>query len=81
MKKTNLAEALHKTVEQNPPRPARKAGATATTREGKMIAGWFPLEVSKQLKLMGANSDKTIQDLLAEALNDLFTKHGKSPIA
>jgi hypothetical protein len=82
MKKTNLAEAL-KTVGEKPrtQRESRRAEAT-TTREGKKtIAGFFDLEVSKQLKIIGINNGKTVQDLLTEALNDLFTKYGKSPIA
>jgi hypothetical protein len=82
MKKTNLAEAL-KRVEEKPQtsRESRKAEPN-TTREGKKtIAGFFPLEVSKQLKMIGLTNNKTVQDLMAEALNDLFTKYGKSPIA
>jgi len=82
-KKTNLAEAL-KTAEEKPQtfRAARRAEAAATTREGKKtIAGFFAPEVSKQFKIMGINTGKTGQELLAEALNDLFTKYGKSPIA
>ena len=82
-KKTNLAEAM-KTVGEKPHtrRPARNLEAVNTTREGKKtIAGFFDLEVSKQLKIIGVNNGKTVQDLLAEALNDLFTKYGKSPIA
>jgi hypothetical protein len=82
MKKTNLAEAL-KRVEEKPQtsRESRKSEPN-TTREGKKtIAGFFPLEVSTQLKMLGLTNNKTVQDLLAEALNDLFTKYGKSPIA
>jgi hypothetical protein len=83
MRKTNLAEALQKHVEEKPRavKTAHKA-ETATAREGKKtIAGWYPLEVSKQLKIIGINNGKTIQELLTEALNDLFTKYGKAPIA
>jgi hypothetical protein len=37
--------------------------------------------VKKQLRILAADRDTTIQDLLAEALNDLFAKHGKPEIA
>jgi hypothetical protein len=37
--------------------------------------------VLKQLKIMAAADDTTIQALLTEALNDLFKKHGKPHIA
>lgn len=44
------------------------------------VTGYFPPEVKKQLRLLSAEEDKTIQDLLAEALNDLFAKYGKPEI-
>ena len=50
-------------------------------REGKSnVTGYFPPEVKKQLRLLAAEQDTTIQNLLAEALNDLFAKHGKPEI-
>jgi len=33
------------------------------------------------LKQLALEEDTTVQDLLAEALNDLFEKYGKEPIA
>src|SRR5215213_2786696 len=51
-------------------------------REGKTnVTGYFPLEVKKQLRIIAAEWNTTIQDLLGEALNDLFAKHGKPEIA
>lgn len=53
-----------------------------TGREGKSnITGYFPPEVKKQLRLLAAEQDTTIQNLLAEALNDLFAKNGKPELA
>jgi hypothetical protein len=37
--------------------------------------------VKRQLRILAADRDTTIQDLLAEALNDLFAKHGRPEIA
>jgi hypothetical protein len=37
--------------------------------------------VSRQLKQLALEEDSSIQDLLREALNDLFRKRGRSPIA
>lgn len=45
------------------------------------VTGYFPQAVKKQLRLLAAEQDTTIQRLLAEALNDLFAKHGKPEIA
>jgi hypothetical protein len=47
----------------------------------KAIAGHFDPAVSKQLKQLALEQDTTVQALLAEALNDLFDKYGKKPIA
>lgn len=60
-----------------PERAASRPG-----REGKTnITGYFPPAVKKQLRLLAAERETTIQNLLAEALNDFFAKHGKPEIA
>ena len=54
----------------------------APSRKGKRsVAGHFTPEVARQLRVLAAEADRTVQDLLAEALNDLFRKHNRSPIA
>lgn len=54
----------------------------STRKEGtKQIAGHFPAEVAWQLRELGVDRRTTVQALLAEALNDLFAKHGKPEIA
>jgi hypothetical protein len=52
-------------------------------RQGKKaIAGYFDPSVWLQLKQLGLEQNgETVQDLLAEALNLLFAKHKKPPIA
>lgn len=56
--------------------------AVAPSRAGKrQIAGHFDPLVTKQLRYLAAEHDKSIQDLLEEALNDLFRKYGKSAVA
>ena len=55
------------------PRPAvekRKGQTLRLTRDA-----W------KQLKLLAIEHDRTAHDLLIEAVNDLFRKHGRPPIA
>lgn len=54
-----------------------KPGRAAT----KLIGGHFAPEVSMQLRMIAAEEDTTIQNLLAEALDDLFVKKGKARIA
>jgi hypothetical protein len=45
------------------------------------VTGYFPPAVKKQLRMLAAERETTIQALLAEALNDLFAKYGKPEIA
>lgn len=56
------------------PRPLSRTGT-------KQIAGHFPPEVAWQLRELAVQRRKTVQNLLAEALNDLFQKYGKTEIA
>ena len=52
------------------------------SREGKKaIAGFFDPAVSRQVKQIGLEKDMSVQDLLREALNDLFEKYGRARIA
>ncbi len=58
------------------------ARATQPGRAGKVsVAGYFAPAVRRQLRRLAADADTTIQALLAEALNDLFAKHGVAEIA
>src|SRR5690242_6111140 len=51
------------------------------SREGRrLIAGHFDPKVAKQLKLLAAEEETTVQSLLEEALDLLFVKKGKGTI-
>jgi len=48
----------------------------ATSRAGKVqIQGYFSEELRRRLKMLAAQSGRTIEDLLGEAIGDLLTKH------
>ena len=50
-------------------------------RQGKSnVTGYFPPTVKRQLRILAAEHDTTIQALLGQALNDLFAKYGKPEI-
>ena len=52
------------------------------SRQGKkMISGHFDKDVHRQLKMLALEKDTSIQDLLGEALNALFERNNKPPIA
>jgi hypothetical protein len=85
-RKQNLADALQKVAQPNEvagPSVARNSSANmAPSREGKKaITGFFDPAISRQLKQIALEEDSNIQALLREALNDLFIKRGRSPIA
>ncbi len=56
--------------------PYRQPGRDGTAP----ITAHFPKEVRKQLKGLGVELDRTMHDLVAEALNDFFAKHSKAEI-
>lgn len=88
-RKTSLSAALQQATGRAPASdktgaqasPARTV-STPSGREGKRpIAGFFDPAVSRQLKQLGLDKEKTMQELLREAINDLFEKYGLSRIA
>ncbi len=76
-----------------PPAPVRKvappklattesAPAARPDREGrKSMPFWTTEAAKKQLRVLAAELDSSQQDLMTEALNMMFQKHGKPPIA
>lgn len=93
VKKTNLADSLRRVSEpekstksvtspDGEPLSNNSSPGVAPSRQGKKaIAGHFDPAVSKQLKQLALSQDTTVQALLSEALNDLFSKYGQKPIA
>ena len=58
---------------------ARAKVATPPSRLGKrLIGGHFPRSTWVTLRELGTEHDKSTQDLLQEALDDLFAKYRKS---
>jgi hypothetical protein len=61
--------------------PARKY-PVAKTREGKRVATvYLEPEALRQLKRIGFDEEKTVQELLTEGVNAVFEKRGLSRIA
>lgn len=54
----------------------------AKARVGKKaVAGFFDVTTARQLKVLGAQQDRTTQSMLGEALNMLFERYGLPPSA
>lgn len=60
---------------------SREAEQTPARVGKRQVAAFFAPEVGRSLKVLAAEGDTTVQALMTEALNDLFAKHGKPPIA
>jgi hypothetical protein len=84
-KKTSLSDALaqaahgHRSakLKQEAPSAGAKAPSTKAYRIGRVnVTGYFDPAVRQSIRLIQAkHPDRTVQDLLAEALNDLFAKY------
>ena len=63
-------------------RPAPASGFYAATRVGKKkVTASLDPAAHKQLRQLGLDRDMTTEALLIEAINDLFKKYAKRPIA
>lgn len=89
-KRSSLSAALRQASgKPEPPEPqvvsaTENKSSRIPSRQGKKtIAGFFDPAVSRQLKQIALEDGgkSNIQELLREALNDLFEKRGKSRIA
>jgi predicted HicB family RNase H-like nuclease len=76
-----LSAALNARQQQSPPEAPEETHDRVT--EGKAVG--FSLRLGsaahEQLRRMAFDSRRSIHALVIEALNDLFTKHSKPPIA
>ncbi len=87
-KKPSLTAALHE-ASKKPVLPValaeKPSNSTQSIQPGRVgkkpISGFFDPAVSRQLKQLALDQNSTVQDLLGEALNDLFEKHHLKPIA
>jgi hypothetical protein len=88
-KKPSLSAALHEATGRRPvneaeaaPLTVQKAMPAPASRRGlKVISGHFDPAVSRQFRQLALEHDNTVQGLLAEAINDLFVKYHRNPIA
>jgi hypothetical protein len=83
-KKADLSGLLAKTAgstRKHSPQPAH-ASIHKTGRLGTVpITVHYPKTVRDQLKILAVKNDKTMHELVGEALNDLFAKNNMPEIA
>ncbi len=77
----NRAKAAAEPPPEAPELPVQSSKVIVGRRQGtKLIGGHFAPEVSTQLRILAAEEGTTVQNLLAEALDDLFVKKGRSRV-
>jgi hypothetical protein len=92
MRKARPDLAARMDLELTTPAPAQPVPATFGSEEGrgyvppsrqnmKRIQGYFSPRVKRQLRMLAAQSDKTEEQLVGEALNLLFQTQGLPTIA
>ena len=88
-KRTNISEAMKEAAgstrartKTNESPQSISRGSSQPSRVGtKAITGHYPPAVRYQLKLLAAEHGRTMEDMLADALNRLFAAHNKPEIA
>ena len=67
---------------ETPLKAKKDSDKVPPSRRGKRhISGYFEPEVLRQVKILCAEEEKTVNDVLGDALNALFVNKGKPPIA
>ena len=82
MPKTNsLNDALRASVTAGSPPGGTRERHGSPGGATKLVGAHFPEPVHRQLRVLSAQEGRTVQSVLAEALNDLFAKRKLPPIA
>ena len=72
------AEQLGKAVEEGSPRVA--TFDRPSRRNTRLIGGHFPRELGRQLRILAAEEDTTVQALLEEAIDLLLAKKARDRV-
>ena len=61
---------------------ASQSTARPPSREGKKpVTAYLEKDVHKQLRVLGIDLEKSNQEMIIEALNDYFARHGRNRTA
>jgi hypothetical protein len=61
-----------------PDESGRRYRTAQTRADTRQVSGHFKPEVQQTLKLIAVEQDRDIQEILAEALNMVFSRYGKA---
>ncbi len=77
----SLNDALRASAKAEPARVGQRERRNSPNGATKLVGAHFPEAVHRQLRVLSAQEGRTLQAVLAEALNDLFAKRKLPPIA
>lgn len=64
------------------PATPRPASTVQRSRQGKRaMTAYIPAELAKAIRVFGAREDRTLEEMVVEALNDFLRKNGEHPAA
>ncbi len=75
------AEVDPKSTPTNESREEPKKAVQASRENKRPMTAFLDDAAIREIKLLVADTRRTQQDLLREAINDLLVKHGKRPLA
>ena len=84
MPRSSLADALkprRAPPAPQAPGPEPDAPRTPSRRGRKAVTIYLDTAAYRQLRMLALEQSRSVQDLMTEATNDLFQKHGKARIA
>ena len=61
--------------------PNKRSQLPKSRKEKRSLTGWYSPEVHRQVRMIAAQEDKTLEEVVGDGLNLLFEKHGMPPIA
>ena len=61
--------------------PKKRSQLPKSRKEKRSLTGWYSPDVHRQVRLIAAQEDKTLEEVVGDGLNLLFEKHGMPPIA
>ena len=84
MPRSTLADALKQRPAPPAPsdrKPEPDAHRAPSRRGRKAVTIYLDTAAHRQLRMLALEQSRSVQDLMTEATNDLFQKHGKARIA
>jgi hypothetical protein len=61
--------------------PKKRSQLPKSRKEKRSLTGWYKPETHRQVRMIAAAEDKTLEEVVGDALNLLFEKHDMPPIA